>query len=279
VQRLPGVLELESMRHVFFSSGRPLVFAHRGGAALAPENTMAAFDQAVALGVDGLELDVHLSRDGVVMVHHDDTLERTTNLRGRIDQHLAAELARADAGWHFHPPEYPLRGRGIRIPTLVEVLARHRGVRIIIELKTARAELARAVVAAIREADAMARVCVGSFEVHGLRVVRATEPAIATSAARIEVMWALLGTWCRRPLARSVYAGFQVPERSGRTPVVSPRFVAAAHQAGLGVQVWTVDRAEDALRLISYGVDGLITDRPDILVPICRDGGAEDIGK
>jgi glycerophosphoryl diester phosphodiesterase len=263
------------MKHPFFISDRPLVFAHRGGGALSPENTLCAFDNGLAHGADGLEFDVHLSRDGVVMVHHDHTIDRTTNLHGPIAQRTAAELAQADAGWHFRRDnEYPFRGRGIGVPTLAEVLARHRGVRIIVELKTGSAELAQAVVAAIRAADAVKRVCVGSFDVRGLRIVRALEPAIATSAARVEVVWALMKLWCRRPLTHASYEGYQVPERSGRTPVVSPAFVNAAHRAGLGVQVWTVDRPEDALRLLGYGVDALITDHPDAIVPICRRAGA-----
>src|SRR5436853_3615034 len=91
----------QTMRHPFFKSARPLVFAHRGGGRLAPENTIAAFDNGLALGADGLELDVHLSRDGVVIVHHDHTLERTTNLHGPLCSFTADELARADAGYHF----------------------------------------------------------------------------------------------------------------------------------------------------------------------------------
>jgi glycerophosphoryl diester phosphodiesterase len=247
---------------------------------LAPENTVVAFDNGLALGADGLELDVHLSRDGVVVAHHDQTLDRTTNLHGPINQQTAAELTQADAGWHFsRGDEYPFRGRGVGVPTLGEVLARYRGVRIIIELKTGSAELARAVVAAIRAAGAVERVCVGSFDVRGLRIVRMLEPGIATSAARVEVVWALMKVWCRCPLTHAYYAGFQVPERSGRTRVVTPAFVTAAHRAGLGVQVWTVDGAEDALRLLGYGVDALITDRPDIVVPICRRGGVSAVRK
>jgi len=268
------------MKHPFFISERPLVFAHRGGGALAPENTLAAFDNGLALGADGLELDVHLSRDGAVMVHHDRLLDRTTNLHGPIGQRTAAELAQADAGWHFRRgDQYPFRGRGIGVPTLTEVLARYRGIRIIVELKTGSAELARAVVAAIRAADAVERVCVGSFDGRGLRLVRALEPAIATSAARIEVVWALIKVWCRRPLTHHPVDGFQVPERSGHTRVVSLALVNAAHRAGLGVQVWTVDRPEDALRLLEYGVDALITDRPDVIVPICRRAGASAVRK
>ena len=241
---------------------------------MAPENTLLAFDNALALGADGLELDVHLSRDGVVMVQHDATLGRTTDLRGRIAQHTAAELARADAGWHFcRGGEYPFRRCGIGVPTLAEVLVRHPGVRVIIELKTGSAELARAAVAAVHAAHAVERVCIGSFDVRGLRVIRALEPAIATSAARAEVALALAKVWCHWPLTTAAYGGFQVPERSGRTRVVSPAFVTAAHRAGLGVHVWTVDQSEEAHRLLECGVDALITDRPDLIVPIVRQRG------
>src|SRR6187549_1906467 len=125
------------MRHPFFAASRPLVFAHRGGAALAPENTMRAFDNGLALGADGLELDVHLSRDGVVVVHHDARLGRTANLTGHVADHPAYELA---------GETFPFRGQGIGIPTLEAVLTRYEDVRIIIEMKVNEPELARAVV-------------------------------------------------------------------------------------------------------------------------------------
>src|SRR3954471_1272324 len=124
------------MRHPFFDAPRPLVFAHRGGSALAPENTIAAFDNGLALGADGIELDVHLSRDGVVVVHHDRLLDRTTNLSGPIAQRTAAELARADAAYRFHPhAAFPLRGSGVGIPALADVLSRYPGVLMIVEMK------------------------------------------------------------------------------------------------------------------------------------------------
>lgn len=238
------------MRHRFFQSSRPLVFAHRGGSALAPENTIEAFDNGLRLGADGLELDVHLSRDGVVVVHHDRTLERTTTLRGPIAQRTAEELKR------------------VNVPALAEVLARHRDAPVIIELKVNSVELAAATVEIVRRADAVDRVCVGSFGWRVLRAVRALEPAVATSAAREEVRWALYRSWCRWPVMRVAYSGYQVPELSGRTRVVSRWFVECAHRAGLGVQVWTVDTEEDARRLLGWGVDALITDRPDVIVPL-----------
>src|SRR5262245_60629173 len=125
------------MPHPFFQAARPLVFAHRGGSRLAPENTMAAFDRGLALGADGLELDVHLSRDGVVVVHHDRHLDRTTDLKGNISTFDAAALSRADAGYGFVADDgsRPFRGQGIGVPTLESVLLRHRDCRIIIEMK------------------------------------------------------------------------------------------------------------------------------------------------
>ena len=213
---------------------------------------MAAFDNGIALGADGLELDVRLSRDGRVVVHHDRTLDRTTALTGPIARFTSDELKDA------------------AVPLLSDVLGRHRDARVIIELKENRPEMARAVVDVVRAADAVERVCVGSLGRRALREVRALEPAIATSAAREEVRWALYRSWCRWPVTRAAYGGYQVPEIAGTTRVVSPRFVDDAHAAGLAVQVWTVDTEADARRLLEWGVDGLITDRPDVMVPIVR---------
>jgi glycerophosphoryl diester phosphodiesterase len=238
--------------HPFFAAPRPLVFAHRGGAALAPENTIAAFDKGIACGADGLELDVRLSRDGAVVVHHDLTLERTTGLRGTLASRTVDDLARAN------------------VPTLAAVLERHRDVRIIIEMKVNTADFARAVVDVVRRADAVERVCLGSYGRRALRAARALDPAIATSAAREEVRLALYQSWCRWPVARVGYGGYQVPEFSGSTRVVSPRFIRHAHDAGLAVQVWTVDADADARRLLSWGADALITDRPDLIVPLVQ---------
>jgi glycerophosphoryl diester phosphodiesterase len=250
----------------FFASPSPLLFAHRGGSALAPENTLAAFDRAVALGVDGLELDVRLSQDGIVVVHHDRLLARTTNLSGAVDRHTAAELERADAGFHFGSAHgFPCRGMGIGVPALATVLQRYRDVRVIIELKLNDAALARAVIEVVRNQDAVDRVCLGSFGLRVLQAARTAAPEIATSAAREEVRWALYRSWLRWPVSRVAYDGYQVPEFSGSTRVVSPRFVAGARRAGLGVQVWTVDEEADARRLLAWGVDALITDRPDVL--------------
>lgn len=240
------------MRHPFFTSPRPLVFAHRGGAALAPENTLAAFTRAVTLGADGIELDARRSKDGQVVVHHDETLDRTTRLRGPVSCLCAAEMARAD------------------VPALSAVLRACRDVRVIVEIKLNDPAFGRLVVEELRKADAVDRTCVGGFHGRVLCAVREEEPSLATSAAREEVRLALYRSWLRWPVRRTSYAGYQVPERSGATRVVSKRFVDDAHRAGLGVQVWTVNDEQDARRLLGWGVDALITDRPDLMVPLVR---------
>jgi glycerophosphoryl diester phosphodiesterase len=236
----------------FFGASTPRVFAHRGGSALAPENTIEAFENGMALGADGLELDVRLSRDGVVFVHHDAALDRTTKLRGPLAARRSDELAAAN------------------VPTLSAVLERFPAAPIIIEIKVNTDTMAAAVVQVVRAAGATTRVCLGSFGLRVLRAVRALDPAIATSAAQEEVRLALYRSWLRWPVRRPAFQGYQVPEWSGRTHVVTPRFVQHAHLANLQVQVWTVDTEGDARRLLDWGVDALITDRPDLIVPLCR---------
>jgi len=260
---------------------RPLVYAHRGGAALRPENTIASFDYGLSLGADGLEFDVRLSRDGIVVVHHDATLERTTNGTGPVSALTADELAHVDAAHWFTPADarskrdvvprsFPYRGQGHGVPRLRQVLARYPGVPLIIELKTNDPELARLAIEDVRAEKATERVAFGSFGWRVLRAARRLEPAVPTGASREEVRLALYRSWVRWPLGKEAYREFQVPERSGPTRIVSRHFIAHAHRAGLVVKVWTVNEPADMRRLLEWGVDGLISDRPDLAVAEVR---------
>lgn len=252
---------------------RPLIYAHRGGAGLRPENTIAAFDHGLALGADGLELDVHLSRDGEVMVHHDATLERTTSGRGPLAGLTADELARLDAGYRFAEGGlFPYRGQGLGVPRLRDVLQRYRDAPVIVEMKVDDPELARRTVEVVRSAEARERVTLGSFYRDVLLAARACDGGIRTGAAQEETRWALYKSWVHWPLGRPPYYEFQVPERSGRTVIVSARFVAHAHRAGVPVKVWTVNDIADMRRLLGWGVDALISDRPDLAI-LARAGG------
>jgi len=254
-------------RHPFATTAR-LVFAHRGGAKLAPENTMAAFEQGLAFGSDGLECDVHLSRDGVPVVIHDSTLDRTTDRKGPVSALRADELSRVDAGYHYQAAGgHPFRGRGIGVPTLEQVLRRFANARIIIEMKNGFLELAQAVSAVIHRTDAVDRVCVGSFYQAGLDLIRAEDEAIATSASESEARWTLYRSWINWPLrARRPYCAFQVPQRAGSLHVTSPAFVRQVHRDNARVDVWVVDDPADMQRLFDSGVDGVISDRPDLAI-------------
>lgn len=227
---------------------------------------MLAFDHGLSLGADGLEFDVHLSRDGVVVIHHDTTLDRTTNGSGPLAALTADELSRLDAGYRWDE----FRGRAGGVPRLEDVLRRYPAVPLIIELKVNEAELAHRTIDAIRAAGAVDRVALGSFGTRVLRAARAYEPAIRTGSSREETRLALYRSWVRWPVRRPPFQEYQVPELAGTTRVVSRRFVRYAHEAGLLVKVWTVDDEEDMRRLIDWGVDAIISDRPDVAVAVTR---------
>lgn len=251
---------------------RPVVYAHRGGAGLAPENTMTAFDAGLAAGADGIELDVRLALDGVAVVIHDPTVDRTTDASGPVDARTSTELAGLDAGCRFAlDGEYPFRGRGIGVPSLRAVLDRHRGVAVIIELKSPDPRLAKAVVDEIHAVGARGLATVGSFQKGALDAVRALDPAIRTGADMDDVRSGLATAPDGSRLVRPPFEVFQVPEVYAGTRVVTPAFIARAHEANVTVMVWTVNQADQMRRLLDWGVDGLITDRPDLAVPIVHE--------
>jgi glycerophosphoryl diester phosphodiesterase len=250
---------------------RPLIFAHRGGAALAPENTMAAFDHGMATGADGIEFDVRLSLDGVAVVLHDPTLDRTTDGTGPVGHRTAAELRDVDAGYRFERDGgNPFRGRGIGIPSLRDVLSRYRTTAMIAELKSAEPRLAHAVVEDIHATGTLGGVTIGSFQKGALDAVRACDPSVRTGADMDEIRSGLVASPHRGRPGRPAFDAFQVPEVFAGVRIVTPAFVARAHDAGVSVVVWTVDREDDMRRLLEWGVDGLITDRPDLAVPTVK---------
>jgi len=256
---------------------RPLVFAHRGGRALGPENTVVAFDLGMAAGADGLELDVHLAKDGRVVIIHDPTLDRSTTTTGEVHVFTSAELAAVNAAPRFGIDlELPWSGTQAGLPTLDDVLARYPAASLIIEMKGERPALGPAVVEAVRRAGAASRVCLGSFSSAVLAAARRAGPDMATSASREEALRALQRSWIGLSPGRAVpYKAFQVPERAGRMRVVSRRFVRAVHRAGCAVHVWTVNEEADMRRFFDWGIDAIITDRPDLAVKV-RDRWVEE---
>ncbi len=250
-----------------------LVIAHQGGDGLWPSNTLYAFEQAEALGVDVLELDVHSSQDGALVVIHDDTVERTTEGGGEVKNMTLAELKRLDAGYDWSPERtgesFPYRGQGITIPTLEEVLQAFPNRRINIEIKQEAPSIVQALCELIRQFDREDSVLVGSFYDGALSEFRAACPEVATSAGPGEVRrFFILNTAFLAGLFRPVADAFQTPEYQGDLHVVTRRFVAGAQRKNVDVHVWTVDETADMERLIDLGVDGVITDRPDRLLKL-----------
>ncbi|HWJ83572.1 MAG TPA: glycerophosphodiester phosphodiesterase [Nocardioides sp.] len=242
----------------YLRAGRVLAFAHRGGAYHPEieglENTLAAFRHAAELGYDYLETDVHVTRDGVLLAFHDEVLDRVTDRAGAIGELDLAEIREARIG-----------GRE-QVPTLAELVDAFPEARFNIDIKSERAveELA-GFVTARRLWD---RVLVGSFSpARTRRFRRLTGGRVPTAAHPLEVLAYRLLPSARlaERLAGADFAAFQVPHRRGRFRVVTPGFVRRAHAAGLHVHVWTVDDPAEMAELLERGVDGLFTDRTDLL--------------
>lgn len=252
--------------HPFLDHAGPIAIAHRGGADEAPENTLPAFAGAIALGYRWLETDAHATRDGVVVAFHDARLDRVTDAAGAISQLRIEEVEAADAGAVFTPDggaTFPFRGGGVRVPRLEELLSRWPQARVNVDPKSD--AVVGPLCALLDRLGAWPRVCVGSFSDARLRRVRALAAGRACTsmgpkAVAVARLASLAGT-----LPRQGADCLQVPLRQGRIPIVTPRFVRAAHRAGMPVHVWTIDDEPTMERLLDLGVDAIMTDRPRLL--------------
>lgn len=243
-----------------------LLFGHRGAAAECPENTLPSFRRALAIGVDVIETDVHMTRDGHIVCFHDHDLRRTTNGRGKIWELSLAELRRLDAGYQFTADghSYPFRGQGITVPTLEEVLALDPSARVNLEIKQAQPTMAEALWRRIDALGVHARVLVAGEDARLVWAFRQfSRGAVATSAGRAEILafWLAVraGLSARVPVS---YDALQIPIRYRGLEVTTPALVRAAHRRGIQVHVWTIDAPEEMRFLVDIGVDGIMTDQP-----------------
>jgi glycerophosphoryl diester phosphodiesterase len=245
-------------------AGARLVIGHRGAAARAPENTLPSFELAMNAGVDALELDVHLTADGRVVVIHDAVIDRTTDRQGAVASLTLAELQAADAGARFTPDgrAFPYRGQGVRIPTIEEVLARFPSTPLLIELKTgaASAELGR-VLAAHHAED---RCVIGSFDRAALAPFRAPPWHVTASQAEVQRLLAhvLLGV----PAGEERYEMLSIPPSWHHFRLPLRKIARHARRRGVPVHIWTVDRAAEAIALWELGVTGIISNDPAAII-------------
>jgi glycerophosphoryl diester phosphodiesterase len=236
----------------FLSASSPLAFAHRGGAAEAPENTWAAFAHAVSLGYRYVETDIRATRDGVAVALHDPTIDRVSGQEGELAKMTWAQLQAV-----------PLRD-GRAMPRLDEMFAAWPELRWNIDVK--KREAIAPVVEAIKRANAAERVLVAAFSGQRTARVRAAlGPGLATGAGRTAIArlmlaktvpWLAMG---HRPSAA------QVPVRRHGLRILDAGFVSACHRAGVAVHVWTVDEPDEMRVVLDLGVDGIMTDRPTVL--------------
>ncbi len=254
----------------FLEGLRPtLHISHRGGAALAPENTMAAFESAVSrFRTDMLELDVHATRDGEIVVAHDATLERCTDAVEPIADRSFADLERVDAGYRFTPDggnSWPFRGRGVRIPRLEDVLRAFPTLRVNLEVKPDAPGLEATVVDVVRRSGASSRVCIGSeSDAVAARLLRAF-PEACHFYPRQALTDAVLAIREGRAVPDSPFAVLDMPLTFFGTRLVDPALLGAASAAGKWVNVWTVDDPDEMRWCIENRVGGVMTDRPDLL--------------
>lgn len=251
----------------YFAGPKPRVFGHRGAAGLAPENTLPSFALALALGADVLELDVHASRDGVIVVIHDATLERTTNGSGAVREHLWHDLQQLDAGYQFTRDgrEFPYRGHGVRLTTLEAVLQRFPLACCNIEIKQEEPLIVEEVVAIITRLAAERRVLLAA-ELDGImQHIRRHARDITTGFAAAEVAEFVSRVQAARfdeyqPAGRAL----QIPPRFGEMELITADSVAAAHDCGLEVHAWTINDRAEMQRLLALGVDGIMSDLPGL---------------
>jgi glycerophosphoryl diester phosphodiesterase len=251
----------------------PVNFAHRGASARAPENTLEAFRLGVEAGAGGLELDVHMTRDGEMVVIHDATVDRTTDGSGVVAGMTLDELRGLDAGYRFSPDggrTHPYRGRGLRIPTLAEVYEEFPVASVNIDIKEPQPGAEGAVLRVIRNAGAEERSLVVSDD-HAVvrRFRRVSGGHISTGASRPEIATFYISSRLRlERLVHPDYEALQVPVDHRGITLVTPRFVRAAHSRGVRVDVWTINDPGEMRRLLDLGVDVIMTDRPETLAGV-----------
>lgn len=244
----------------------PVILAHQGGEKEWPSNTMYAFERAHKAGSDALDVDLQMSKDRVLVLIHDTTVERTTDGVGAVADLTWTELARLDAAYRFSLDEgktFPLRGQGIRIARLDEVLQAFPDWRLQIEVKEAPLEIADTLSALLKAQEAEQRVLLSSFRPDMMAALRKSCPEVASSATPSEIRTMVFASWLHlEALVSPEYCAFQVPIERYGLPIVTRRTVEAAHSRGVVVLPWTIDSDADLEICRRAGADGINTNLP-----------------
>nr|WP_321305081.1 glycerophosphodiester phosphodiesterase [uncultured Sphaerochaeta sp.] len=259
-----------------FFDPMPRVVAHRGDSAHFPENTLSAFLSACTLGVDVIETDVHLSKDGQLVIWHDETLDRNTDGAGRVEDHTLAELKTYDAGYTFTPDNgetFPFRGKGVQLCTLREALEACPSQRFNIDLKSKDPAIVDTFIEVIHSVQATKRIVAASFHLSNLKLLRKKAPDILTSVTTLEVVPLLALQKLHLLSGKKHPIIFQVPTRQWGIEVITPSFVKTMHSRGSIIQVWTINEEAEMKRLYQMGVDSVMTDKPALAIKVASELG------
>jgi len=255
---------------MFDSFPRPLIFGHRGACAQAPENTLESFQLAVDAGVDVLELDVHLSRDGELVVIHDATVDRTTNGHGAVSSLTLCELDRLDAGYGYaRDGEHPWRGRRVKVSRLADVLEAFPSVGFNVELKQHRPSLVPPALTLLDRIDPT-RLVIAAEDHRTMAEIERFGPRAPLGMSREQVVRALLGAYSSGVPTRFRGRALQIPPTHHGLPVASALLIRRAHAAGLEVHLWTLDEPDEARKWVALGADGIMSDAPARIVAALR---------
>lgn len=256
----------------FLSLPTPRAIGHRGSAATHPENTLQSFQAAVDAGAPYLELDVHMTRDGEVVVCHDDDVARCCGRSGLVKEFAYRDLARLDAGYSFSPDErdYPFRGRGLLIPRLADVLGTFRSSRFVIEVKQTTPSVVAPMLEVIARAGMRRMVMVASEHHQPLEECRASAPTVPTNFSSREVAESLQAMAARSSDYVPRGDALQIPPEYESWRLATPDTVAFAHRHGIEVHVWTVNEEPEMRELLGIGVDAIISDYPARLLDVLR---------
>jgi glycerophosphoryl diester phosphodiesterase len=266
----------------FFNHNRPLVIAHQGGELLAPSNTMASFENAANMGVDVLETDIHITKDGHLVTIHDPSVDRTTNGKGNVADLTLAELQSLDAGYHFKDLEgnYSFRGRGVYIPTVEEMFQTFNDLKIEIEIKDDNPperieEIASKLWDLIEKYQMEDKIIIGSFDQKIIQTFeKYAKGRVAISAGRQEVKsFVVFHKFFLRNLYVPTVDAFQIPVEDSGFDLTDQRLIDGAHRLGLEIHYWTIDDPKTMEKLIDAGADGILTNRPDLLLNLLEAKG------
>lgn len=252
------------------------VIAHRGGSIESPENTLFAFENAVTISPKViLEMDVHYTKDKQIVVHHDDILDRTTNATGPLKEKTLEELKKLDAAYNFKDESgnFSLRGKGVQIPTIIEVFDKYPDTRMIIEVKPDDIDLAKDLYTLAKKYDRLDKTIFASEHSRVVQYLRSLDENILTNAAEDDVLKSIMLVSLHLESFDSMKAdAYCIPEKESGIQVLSPSLLAEINKRHKKAYIWTINDTEDMKRLIKEKVHGIITDRPkalsSLLIPL-----------